>query len=157
LPLPIQMRTWELRQAARIILKLKKEPPHASFCKRSSVNVRFAPKATEVLRCREASLCARTGCEQSQQNSLSTRSPRRWSRATCPARRLRRSQSSRARKTLRVRHYGWDAPREPQATPRRRVYMTRPFVSFWYCARFKIRLKREHVSRASTRGLKDSR
>src|SRR5262249_36323005 len=39
------------------------------FCKRGSVNGRFAPKATEVLRCRKASLCARTGCEQSQQGS----------------------------------------------------------------------------------------
>src|SRR6516165_52211 len=33
------------------------------------INVRFAPKATEVLRCREASLCARSGCEQSQQST----------------------------------------------------------------------------------------
>src|SRR5262245_26157438 len=36
------------------------------FCKRGSVNVRFAPKAAEVLRCREASLCATSGREQSQ-------------------------------------------------------------------------------------------
>jgi hypothetical protein len=30
----------------------------STFCKRGSVNVRFAPKATEVLRRRKASLCA---------------------------------------------------------------------------------------------------
>src|SRR6516225_9985085 len=36
--------------------------PHKSaLCKRGSVNVRFAPKATKVLRCREASLCANSG------------------------------------------------------------------------------------------------
>src|SRR5262245_11406683 len=29
--------------------------------KKRALHVRFAPKATEVLRCREASLCARTG------------------------------------------------------------------------------------------------
>jgi len=35
--------------------------PHKSaFCKRGSVNVRFAPKATEVLRCREWRGCGRT-------------------------------------------------------------------------------------------------
>ena len=33
----------------------------SAFCKRGSVNVRFAPKATEVLRCREASPCAKGG------------------------------------------------------------------------------------------------
>ena len=37
--------------------------------KGGSVNVRFAPKATEVLRCRELTRCAITGCEQSQQGS----------------------------------------------------------------------------------------
>jgi len=30
----------------------------SAFCKRGSVNVRFAPKATEVLRCRELTGCA---------------------------------------------------------------------------------------------------
>src|SRR6516165_5339926 len=30
-------------------------------CKRGSVNVRFAPKATELLRCRKTSLCANSG------------------------------------------------------------------------------------------------
>src|SRR5215510_4886027 len=36
--------------------------PHKSaLCKRGSVNVRFAPKATKVLQCREASLCANSG------------------------------------------------------------------------------------------------
>ena len=30
----------------------------SAFCKRDLVNVRFALKATEVLRCRKASLCA---------------------------------------------------------------------------------------------------
>ena len=30
----------------------------SAFCKRGLVNVRFALKATEVLRCRKASLCA---------------------------------------------------------------------------------------------------
>jgi hypothetical protein len=29
-----------------------------AFCKRGSVNVRFAPKATQVLRCRELTRCA---------------------------------------------------------------------------------------------------
>ena len=38
-----------------------------AFCKRGSV--RFAPKATEVLRCREVTRCARTGCEQVQQDT----------------------------------------------------------------------------------------
>src|SRR6516225_5319614 len=33
----------------------------SALCKRGSVNVRFAPKATKVLRCREASLCANSG------------------------------------------------------------------------------------------------
>src|SRR6516165_8872427 len=33
----------------------------SAFCKRDLVNVRFALKATEVLRCRKASLCARSG------------------------------------------------------------------------------------------------
>ena len=37
--------------------------------KRGSVNVRFAPKATKVLRCRELTRCANNGCEQSQQGS----------------------------------------------------------------------------------------
>jgi hypothetical protein len=45
--------------------------PHKSaLCKRGSVNVRFAPKATEVLRCRELTRCANSGCEQSQQKKL---------------------------------------------------------------------------------------
>jgi hypothetical protein len=39
-----------------------------SFCKHRSVNVRFAPKATEVLRCRELTGCAISGREESQQN-----------------------------------------------------------------------------------------
>ena len=34
---------------------------------RGLVNVRFAPKATEMLRCRKASLCAKTGPSASQQ------------------------------------------------------------------------------------------
>src|SRR5262245_61483065 len=33
----------------------------SAFCKRGSVNVRFAPKATEVLRCRELTRCANNG------------------------------------------------------------------------------------------------
>src|SRR5262245_66336996 len=37
-------------------------------CKRGSVNVRFAPKATELLRCRKTSLCANSGLPQ--QNCL---------------------------------------------------------------------------------------
>ena len=41
--------------------KFRACPHKAAFCKRGSVNVRFAPKATEVLRCRKASLCAKTG------------------------------------------------------------------------------------------------
>src|SRR5262249_41862385 len=36
---------------------------------RGLVDVRFAPKATEVLRCREVPRSAITGCEQSQQGS----------------------------------------------------------------------------------------
>jgi hypothetical protein len=36
----------------------------SAFCKRGSVNVRFAPKATEVLCCREL-----TGCAQSRPNT----------------------------------------------------------------------------------------
>src|SRR5215467_13872910 len=35
----------------------------------SVANARFAPKATQVLRCRETSLCARTGREQVQQTA----------------------------------------------------------------------------------------
>ena len=35
-----------------------------------SVNVRFAPKATEVLRCRELARCAITGRERSQQKPV---------------------------------------------------------------------------------------
>ena len=31
----------------------------SAFCKRGLVNVRFAPKATEVLRCRELTRCAK--------------------------------------------------------------------------------------------------
>jgi hypothetical protein len=42
----------------------------SAFCKRGSVNVRFAPKATEVLRCRELTRRAKSGCEQSQQTLL---------------------------------------------------------------------------------------
>src|SRR5262249_1662419 len=33
----------------------------SAFYKRGSVNVRFAPKPAEVLRCRELTRCARTG------------------------------------------------------------------------------------------------
>jgi hypothetical protein len=39
----------------------------SAFCKRSSLNVRFAPKATEVLRCRELTRCANRRPEQVQQ------------------------------------------------------------------------------------------
>ena len=42
----------------------------SAFCKRGSVNVRFAPKATQLLRCRKTSLCAISGPAQVQQNSL---------------------------------------------------------------------------------------
>src|SRR5262249_19518279 len=41
----------------------------SAFCKRGSVNVRFAPKATKVLRCRELTRCATNGCEQAQQDT----------------------------------------------------------------------------------------
>src|SRR5215831_19090634 len=45
---------------ASVLRKHSQACTHKSaFCKRGSVNVRFAPKATEVLRCREASLCAK--------------------------------------------------------------------------------------------------
>jgi hypothetical protein len=40
------------------------------FPQRGLIDVRFAPKATEVLRCRKGSLCARSGCEQSQQTEM---------------------------------------------------------------------------------------
>ena len=59
----------------------------SAFCKRGSVNVRFAPKATEVLRCRELTRCAnccltpplrlivllfaRTGCKSARCQRLS--------------------------------------------------------------------------------------
>jgi hypothetical protein len=33
----------------------------SAFCKRGSINVRFALKATEVLRCRELTRCATNG------------------------------------------------------------------------------------------------
>ena len=33
----------------------------SAFSKRGSVNVRFAPRATEVLRCREITRCANSG------------------------------------------------------------------------------------------------
>jgi hypothetical protein len=33
----------------------------SAFSKRGSVNVRFAPKATDVLRCRELTRCANSG------------------------------------------------------------------------------------------------
>jgi hypothetical protein len=36
----------------------------SAFCKRDLVNVRFAPKVTEVLRCRELTRSAITGREQ---------------------------------------------------------------------------------------------
>jgi hypothetical protein len=39
----------------------------SAFYKRGSINVRFAPKATEVLRCRKASLCANSCREHVQQ------------------------------------------------------------------------------------------
>jgi len=39
----------------------------SAFCKRGSVNVRFAPKATEVLHCRESTRCAKRRPEQVQQ------------------------------------------------------------------------------------------
>src|SRR5262249_57602027 len=50
---------------------------------RGLINVRFAPKATEVLRCRKASLCAKSGREQMQQcEAKITRLPRRqWAHA----------------------------------------------------------------------------
>src|SRR5215475_11556961 len=41
----------------------------SAFYKRGSVNVRFAPKATQVLHCRELTRCANSGCEQSQQTA----------------------------------------------------------------------------------------
>jgi hypothetical protein len=40
----------------------------SAFCKRGSVNVRFAPKATEVPRCREVTRCATSGPSAAQQN-----------------------------------------------------------------------------------------
>ena len=48
----------------------------SAFCKRNSVNVRFAPKATEVLRCRELTRCANWRPEQVQQIIAIIRSPR---------------------------------------------------------------------------------
>src|SRR5262249_19582868 len=44
---------------ASVLRKHSRACTHKSaFCKRGSVNVRFAPKATEVLRCRELTRCA---------------------------------------------------------------------------------------------------
>jgi hypothetical protein len=47
----------------------------STFCKRGSVNVRFAPKATEVLRCREMTRCAKSGHNAVQQISADLSSP----------------------------------------------------------------------------------
>jgi len=60
--------------------------PHKSaFCKRGSVNVRFAPKATEVLRCRKTSLCANKRHMQCSklQSIRSPRQPNREAKQAC--------------------------------------------------------------------------
>jgi hypothetical protein len=44
----------------------------SAFCKRGSVNVRFAPKATEVLRCRELTKCARSAVRPRSATSMSS-------------------------------------------------------------------------------------
>src|SRR5262249_46825437 len=58
----------------------------SAFCKRGSVNVRFARKATEVLRCREASLCAKSRHMQCSKFSYSITSSAR-ARTAQPTRR----------------------------------------------------------------------
>src|SRR5262249_43971954 len=68
-------RCWRAASPARRGDRLRgpKACNHKSaFCKRGSVNVRFAPKATEVLRCREASLCATSGKENHTWASLAS-------------------------------------------------------------------------------------
>src|SRR6516165_4843821 len=51
-------------------------------CKRGSVNVRFAPKATELLRCRKTSLCANSGLLE--RSKLFARDHLRKNRCTTP-------------------------------------------------------------------------
>jgi len=81
----------------------------STFCKpRGSVNVRFAPKATEVLRCREASLCAITGSEQVQQKSL-------LDHLVSDGEHVRRNPESERRRRLEIEHeleLGWLKHRE---------------------------------------------
>ena len=51
-------------------------------CKRGSVTVRFAPKATELLRCRKTSLCANSGLLE--RSKLFARDHLRKNRCTTP-------------------------------------------------------------------------
>jgi len=57
----------------------------SAFCKRGLVNVRFAPKATEVLRCRKTSLCANKRHMQCSklQSIRSPRQPNREAKQAC--------------------------------------------------------------------------
>src|SRR5215471_16608687 len=47
-----------IRDCRTIAIYLLGRTHKSAPCKRGSVNVRFAPKATELLRCRKTSLCA---------------------------------------------------------------------------------------------------
>src|SRR5262249_43276280 len=54
----------------------------SAFCKRGSVNVRFAPEATEVRRCRELTRCANGVLAHRSKQAFFIRSPRRRGRAS---------------------------------------------------------------------------
>src|SRR5262249_59075362 len=72
-----------IRDCRTIAIYLLGRTHKPAFCKRGSVNVRLAPKATEVLRCRKASLCAMSG--PTQCSYISDRIPRRRARPVAAA------------------------------------------------------------------------
>src|SRR5262249_53405320 len=53
-----------IRDCRTIAIYLLGRTHKSAPCKRGSVNVRFAPNATELLRCRKTSLCANSGLLQ---------------------------------------------------------------------------------------------
>src|SRR5262249_47110615 len=69
-----------IRDCRTIAIYLLGRTHKPAFCKRGSVNVRLAPKATEVLRCCKASLCAMSG--PTQCSKLHLRSNASSARAT---------------------------------------------------------------------------
>src|SRR5262249_47687976 len=85
-PRALEALTRDCRTIAIYLLGRTHKP---AFCKRGSVNVRFAPKAAEVLRCRELARCANgghwrdvpTGDICNSANCTLVRSPRRYLRA----------------------------------------------------------------------------